>query len=77
MFHNGLVGSSLWLVFFQVINEVEALAHDKVNEPSFGTENADVQDVGSGDLNAIHRTAKRISLTCRLVLKVHKNIFKF
>lgn len=61
----------------KVINEVEALAHDKVNEPSFGTESADVQDVGSGDLNAIHRTAKRISLTCRLVLKVHKNIFKF
>lgn len=61
----------------KAINEVEALAHDKLNEPSFGTESAAVQDVGSGDRNAIHRTAKRISLTCRVVLKVHKNIFKF
>ncbi|XP_011008487.1 PREDICTED: alpha-ketoglutarate-dependent dioxygenase alkB homolog 6 isoform X2 [Populus euphratica] len=61
----------------KVINEVKALAHDKLNEPSFGTESAAVQDVGNGDLNVIHRTAKRISLTCRLVLKVHKNIFKF
>ncbi|KAJ6693473.1 hypothetical protein OIU85_004260 [Salix viminalis] len=60
----------------KAINEVETLVHDKFNEPSFGTESDAVQVVGSGDLNAIHRTAKRISLTCRLVLKVHKNIFK-
>ncbi|KAM7258055.1 hypothetical protein ACFE04_013796 [Oxalis oulophora] len=29
------------------------------------------------DLKIIHRTETRISLTCRLVLKVHKNLFKF
>ncbi|CAN1852390.1 Alpha-ketoglutarate-dependent dioxygenase alkB homolog 6 [Linum perenne] len=29
------------------------------------------------DMVTIHRTATRISLTCRLVLKVHKNLFKF
>ncbi|CAK7323456.1 unnamed protein product [Dovyalis caffra] len=62
------------IVPFQAINEVEAL-RDKLNEPFFGSESA-VQAVGGGDLKVIHRATKRISLTCRLVLKVHKNIFK-
>lgn len=32
---------------------------------------------GSEDSNSIHRTTNRISLTCRVVSKVHKNLFKF
>ncbi|CAI0457361.1 unnamed protein product [Linum tenue] len=33
--------------------------------------------VRSTEIMSIHRTSTRISLTCRLVLKVHKNLFKF
>lgn len=56
--------------FSQVINEVEALA---------SSEKA-VEVISRGDPKVIHRvihrTSTRISLTCRLVLKVHKNLFK-
>lgn len=30
----------------------------------------------SGDANILRRTTKRVSLTCRLVLKVRKNLIK-
>lgn len=62
------------ILLVQVINEVEALMHHKLDH--LGSENA-VEVVRSRDLNAIHRTTNRISLTCRLVLKVHKNLFRF
>ncbi|XP_010938157.1 alkylated DNA repair protein ALKBH6 homolog [Elaeis guineensis] len=32
---------------------------------------------GTGQSNIFRRTSKRVSLTCRLVLKVHRNLFKF
>ncbi|GAY61353.1 hypothetical protein CUMW_209310 [Citrus unshiu] len=50
----------------RVINEVEALA---------SSEKA-VEVINRGDPKVIHRTSTRISLTCRLVFKVHKNLFK-
>ncbi|KAH9733730.1 Fe2OG dioxygenase domain-containing protein [Citrus sinensis] len=49
-----------------VINEVEALASSE----------KDVEVITRGDPKVIHRTSTRISLTCRLVFKVHKNLFK-
>ncbi|OMO54645.1 Oxoglutarate/iron-dependent dioxygenase [Corchorus capsularis] len=52
----------------QVINETEALS------PSSSGQG----EVMIGDNSRIvNRTTNRISLTCRLVLKVHKNLFKF
>ncbi|XP_030481354.1 alkylated DNA repair protein ALKBH6 homolog [Cannabis sativa] len=48
--------------FNGVVNEVEALNY---------------QEQDSEEVKNIHRTSNRISLTCRLVLKVHKNLFKF
>ncbi|PIA51491.1 hypothetical protein AQUCO_01100376v1 [Aquilegia coerulea] len=59
----------------KVVNVFEALKHKK-----------DQISPGSGDseeiertehIESIQRTSTRISLTCRLVLKVHKNLFKF
>ncbi|KAF3445178.1 hypothetical protein FNV43_RR14872 [Rhamnella rubrinervis] len=50
--------------FDGVLNEVEAL-------------NEQVRDCTvSRDIKSIHRTTNRISLTCRTVMKVHKNLFK-
>ncbi|GLT47259.1 hypothetical protein SLA2020_209670 [Shorea laevis] len=36
-----------------------------------------VEVTANGDSNIIHRHENRISLTCRLVSKVHKNLFRF
>ncbi|OMO78467.1 hypothetical protein COLO4_24749 [Corchorus olitorius] len=52
----------------QVINETEALSLSSSGQG----------EVVIGDNSRIvNRTKNRISLTCRLVLKVHKNLFKF
>ncbi|PON37205.1 Alpha-ketoglutarate-dependent dioxygenase [Parasponia andersonii] len=50
--------------FDGVVNEVEA------------QNQLELEFAPSQELKNIHRTANRISLTCRLVLKVHKNLFK-
>ncbi|XP_062076301.1 alkylated DNA repair protein ALKBH6 homolog isoform X2 [Humulus lupulus] len=50
--------------FNGVVNEVEAY-----NQP-------ELDFAASQDVKNIHRTTSRVSLTCRLVLKVHKNLFK-
>ncbi|KAJ4721803.1 alpha-ketoglutarate-dependent dioxygenase alkB-like 6-like [Melia azedarach] len=55
-----------------VINETEALTHLGMDS----SEKA-VEVTRSGDTKVIHRTSTRISLTCRLVFKVHKKLFKF
>ncbi|CAN6986463.1 unnamed protein product [Brassica rapa subsp. trilocularis] len=49
----------------QVVNETEALAY------SSGDSRKD------GDNKILHRDQTRVSLTCRLVPKVHKNLFRF
>ncbi|XP_021650318.1 uncharacterized protein LOC110642539 isoform X3 [Hevea brasiliensis] len=58
------------------INDAEPLVSHKFDQPLLEPGKA-VQIVGSRDHKVIHRTANRVSLTCRLVLKVHKNLFKF
>ncbi|XVE90733.1 hypothetical protein DITRI_Ditri20bG0100900 [Diplodiscus trichospermus] len=54
--------------FDQVVNESEAMS-------SLSSDQAEV--MRSDRTKIVKRTANRISLTCRLVLKVHKNLFKF
>ncbi|KAL4561025.1 hypothetical protein LXL04_033185 [Taraxacum kok-saghyz] len=39
--------------------------------------NASEVENDDGDLKVIHRSATRVSLTCRVVSKVHKNLFRF
>uniref|UniRef100_A0A5B7BKW1 Fe2OG dioxygenase domain-containing protein n=1 Tax=Davidia involucrata TaxID=16924 RepID=A0A5B7BKW1_DAVIN len=58
------------------VNVVEALKHHRANQPLSGSEKAIVVEQ-TGDSKSLHRTANRISLTCRMVSKVHKNLFKF
>ncbi|KAJ1689296.1 hypothetical protein LUZ63_013451 [Rhynchospora breviuscula] len=48
--------------------------------PEFKQTNTFPEEIESSDVeqsNVYRRTNTRISLTCRLVLKVHKNLFKF
>lgn len=56
----------------QAVNEVETVGP----QPPLVSEEGD-EAVRSGDGKCIHRTGTRISLTCRLVLKVHHKLFKF
>ncbi|KAA8517586.1 hypothetical protein F0562_017784 [Nyssa sinensis] len=58
------------------VNVLEAMKHHGGNQPLSGSEKAIVLEK-TGDSKSLHRTAKRISLTCRMVSKVHKNLFKF
>ncbi|XP_031400355.1 alpha-ketoglutarate-dependent dioxygenase alkB homolog 6 isoform X4 [Punica granatum] len=59
----------------EVVNEREALLG---HGPDSGLEKAAPLEVmSSGDVKCIQRTKTRISLTCRVVLKVHKKLFKF
>lgn len=52
------------MTLVQVVNEAEALAY------SSGDSRKD------GDNKILHRDQTRVSLTCRLVPKVHKNLFR-
>jgi len=54
----------LLLFHVQVVNEAEALAY--FNE----------QDSRKNGDKILHRDQTRVSLTCRLVPKVHKNLFR-
>ncbi|KAL3719699.1 hypothetical protein ACJRO7_004646 [Eucalyptus globulus] len=54
------------------VNECEAVGP----QPPSVSEEGD-EAVSSGNGKCIHRTGTRISLTCRLVLKVHHKLFKF
>ncbi|XP_059659503.1 alkylated DNA repair protein ALKBH6 homolog isoform X2 [Cornus florida] len=60
----------------EAVNSVEALNHDEVNQPLPGLEKT-IRLNKTGDSNRIHRTTNRVSLTCRVVSKVHKNLYKF
>ena len=73
-----IIASSSFFSHFavQAVNEIEALKHSVQDQQQFGS------DVGSEEMRiqefkTIHRNTNRISLTCRLVLKVHKKLFKF
>ncbi|CAN8274396.1 unnamed protein product [Cochlearia groenlandica] len=55
----------------QVVNEAEALALSANN-----SENCNEDSRKDGD-KFLHRDKTRVSLTCRLVPKVHKNLFRF
>ncbi|XP_050215622.1 uncharacterized protein LOC126666793 isoform X2 [Mercurialis annua] len=59
----------------EAVNHVDDLVINKVDQ-TLGLDQ-DVQTVEDGDHKVIHRTRSRVSLTCRTVLKVHKNLFKF
>ncbi|KAK2367283.1 oxidoreductase [Trifolium repens] len=58
------------------VNEIEALKHNESDRNLFGSEDS-VETIGKEENKNISRTSNRISLTCRLVPKVHKNLFRF
>ncbi|XP_031260025.1 alpha-ketoglutarate-dependent dioxygenase alkB homolog 6-like [Pistacia vera] len=58
------------------VNEIVALTAQEVGLPLASSEKA-VEVMRDEDAKIITRTKTRVSLTCRLVLKVHKNLFKF
>ncbi|KAK7314865.1 hypothetical protein VNO77_33393 [Canavalia gladiata] len=58
------------------VNETEALKHKESNGHLFSSEDA-VETAGKEECKNISRTSNRISLTCRFVPKVHKNLFRF
>ncbi|KAK4762377.1 hypothetical protein SAY86_008145 [Trapa natans] len=70
---HGIKDTALHQINKEVVNENEALGHGNCS----GSENVAVKVVNNGDLKCIERTKTRISLTCRVVLKVHKKLFKF
>ncbi|CAL9760047.1 unnamed protein product [Musa acuminata subsp. burmannicoides] len=62
----------------KVVNISEVIKLKELEYPrgSLHAVTSDVtQDIGQN--NIFQRTSTRVSLTCRLVLKVHKNLFKF
>ncbi|KAL5853869.1 hypothetical protein ACOSQ3_008987 [Xanthoceras sorbifolium] len=60
-----------------VVNETEALMNYKLGSSSLSSSEKAIEVTGSSNAKIIHRSSTRVSLTCRLVLKVHKNLFKF
>ncbi|XP_068663947.1 alkylated DNA repair protein ALKBH6 homolog [Aristolochia californica] len=59
----------------KVVNVSEVLNHEELDATL--NSGGPVATKGNEELHAIHRTGTRVSLTCRVVLKVHKNLFKF
>ncbi|MBA0587780.1 hypothetical protein Gorai_000901 [Gossypium raimondii] len=55
----------------KIVNGIEALS------ALSGSTSSEAEVIRSEDSKTVNRTMSRISLTCRLVLKVHKNLFKF
>ncbi|MED6203758.1 hypothetical protein PIB30_002527 [Stylosanthes scabra] len=58
------------------VNEREALKYNESDRPYFGSEES-VETMGKEENKDISRTSTRVSLTYRLVPKVHKNLFRF
>ncbi|CAK8532498.1 unnamed protein product [Lathyrus sativus] len=58
------------------VNEAEALKDSKSHRHLFGSEDKE-ETIGKDECKNISRTSNRVSLTCRLVPKVHKNLFRF
>ncbi|KAJ4969850.1 hypothetical protein NE237_002949 [Protea cynaroides] len=59
----------------EVVNVFESLKHHVQDHPLLETEGKETEI--TEQFKIIQRTSTRVSLTCRLVLKVHKNLFKF
>ncbi|XAR66499.1 tRNA (carboxymethyluridine(34)-5-O)-methyltransferase [Bertholletia excelsa] len=59
-----------------VVNGIECLEKYTMNQPLSEPEK-EFEVSQSGDISAIHRLKARVSLTCRVVPKVHKNLFRF
>lgn len=59
------------------MNEAEALKHKESDGNLFSSEDDELETIGKGEYKNISRKSTRISLTCRLVPKVHKNLFRF
>lgn len=64
------------LCLFQAVNEAEALKQNASYRHLFGSEDKE-ETIGKEECKNISRTSNRVSLTCRLVPKVHKNLFRF
>ncbi|KAJ8751391.1 hypothetical protein K2173_016591 [Erythroxylum novogranatense] len=60
----------------EVVNGAETLLQRGLDDSLLDSEKDGDSNKG-GDVKLIHRKTTRISLTCRSVLKVHKNLFKF
>lgn len=60
----------------QVINETEALKYKESDGHHCSSEEA-LETIGKEECKNIPRTSNRVSLTCRMVPKVHKNLFRF
>ncbi|XP_057446466.1 uncharacterized protein LOC130738494 [Lotus japonicus] len=59
-----------------VINETEALKYKESDGHHCSSEEA-LETIGKEECKNIPRTSNRVSLTCRMVPKVHKNLFRF
>jgi len=59
------------------VNETQALKHKESEGDFFNLEDAALDTTGKEEYKNISRTSNRVSLTCRLVPKVHKNLFRF
>lgn len=60
------------VLFIQAVNVTDGLKSDGRAQPVSGLK---IYKEGGGD-TAIHRTATRVSLTCRVVTRVHKHLIK-
>lgn len=60
----------------KAVNEAQALPRQGLDHPSTQLDGT-VEVLKTADIKSIRRTTTRVSLTCRLVLKVHKNLFRF
>lgn len=70
------IRDSYCLLYLQVFSDIEASEQHRLDTQFSGSEKI-VEVMRNSELRSIQRTTTRISLTCRLVLKVHKNLFKF
>lgn len=59
------------------INDCEIQQYDKAVNATEVLQYQSVIQTIDQDLKAIHRSTTRVSLTCRVVSKVHRNLFKF
>ncbi|XP_071720709.1 alkylated DNA repair protein ALKBH6 homolog [Rutidosis leptorrhynchoides] len=59
------------------IKDCEVQQYDTAVNATEVLQDRSVVETLDGDLKAIHRSGTRVSLTCRVVSKVHKNLFRF
>ncbi|KAL2470053.1 oxidoreductase [Abeliophyllum distichum] len=59
----------------EAVNVANSMKSHGQAQPTSGLKKAS-DDIETGGDTVIHRTGRRISLTCRVVMKVHKNLIK-